>query len=129
MSLAAVAAQLDAQAEAREHYREALRVGLQLGSPALLADLLVGLADLLAGWHQTAHAAHLLVVVIHTFTEGQEVRQKAHTLLEQLEARDKEAVAAGKALADGQNMTDAVHQTFSWLTSGVETLAPLFSTT
>jgi tetratricopeptide (TPR) repeat protein len=114
ISLGNVAARQDQRRQAKQHYAEATRIALQLGSAAVLADLLIGLADLLARWGEVTQAAKLATIVAED-AEGEEVRQKALSLLERLDAQDRKASTTGRSQAHGPGTLTAVDEMLRWL--------------
>ncbi|MEX1020685.1 MAG: tetratricopeptide repeat protein [Litorilinea sp.] len=136
LSLANVAAQggelaqaKDAQEDTRDYSQvyvyasEALELGLRLGAPAVLADILVSVAGIFAGAGQVARAAHLVQTVLADPGEGEELRQKAEDVLAQLQQADDPATAMGLAQARGQTLSDAASQALRWLKTPAPRLA------
>lgn len=73
--------------EARGHFRGALETSLEIDAPPALIEILVGIAELLAGEDQLAYAAELLSFSkTHTATHAA-VRMRAEQLLTELEAK------------------------------------------
>lgn len=114
LSLGNVTARQGQRRQAKQHYAEAARIALQLGSKALLADWLIGLGDLLAQWGEVAQAAKLATVVAGD-AEGEEVRQKALSLLTHLDVQDRKASAAGRSQARGLGTMAAADEMLHWL--------------
>jgi predicted ATPase/DNA-binding SARP family transcriptional activator len=116
MSLGNVAARLEQPRQAQQHYAEALRTAQQLGSPGLLAELLVGLADLLVDWGEASGAAALLAQILNEQIEGVEIQQKAQTIWGRIAAQNRVALATGQADAAGKTITMLVDEALGWLT-------------
>jgi DNA-binding SARP family transcriptional activator/predicted ATPase len=115
MSLANVSADLGQRPEAKRYFAESLRFGQRLASTALVADVLVSLADVLARWGAVSQAATLLIIVTNDVIEGEEIRQKARSILERLEDEEPAAVAAGRKQAVGKQILTAVDEMLRWL--------------
>lgn len=117
MSLGNLTAKQNTQRQTQQHYAEALRVGRDLASSGLLADLLLGLADVLGNWGEISWAAMLLTVIMRDAAEGELLRQKAHSILAGLAAKDPSAVAAGQAQAGAVSLPAALDEALVWLTT------------
>lgn len=115
MSLGNVAARLNQPRQAQQHYAEALRTGQQLGSTGLLADLLVGLADLLAGWGEVDRAISLLTPILNGGIEGVEIQQKARVVWERMAAEKSAVLAARRADAAQKELPALVDEALFWL--------------
>jgi predicted ATPase/DNA-binding SARP family transcriptional activator len=115
MSLGNLAAQLEQCNEARRHYAEALRIGMRLASAALLADLLIGIAEQAAHWGDAAQAAELVTAINQAAIDGEELRRKVLRLSERLAIASIPPPAPDGVSPAGRGLLTAAEAALQWL--------------
>ncbi|MFQ5434353.1 MAG: tetratricopeptide repeat protein, partial [Anaerolineae bacterium] len=94
-------------AKAAKHFKSAIRIGLELGSPALVLDALTGIATLLAKDDEMQQALELATLIMHHSATRKETKQKAEALSNQLmDALPSDQVASALAKGEALRLTE-----------------------